>query len=1407
MTSTISKLVFKILCDNDGCLEVRQLNAKLAQSSFGVKLANLGSVLFDDGKIAIREGKQRVSGNNIRPDSLIVAKTSLRLCQRKAGECGQCDSLHLCRYFVCGGCTFGFKCKNPHSLASPHNAELLKRYGLQDLTEKQLYQLLLQNDPFLLPEVCPHYNKGDGPFGSCRFTTSCTKLHVCQHFLQDDCRFGPRCKRTHAVDEQGMKLFKRFSQENIRNLYKIYRNKFIITGQQESPAAAAQMLPDVTFSHQPAPHQPPQINPGTPTKSLSPSKPCSDGERNEICLYNIRKSCSFKEKCARVHWNLPYKWEALDRDGVTWKDLPDMEEIEKAYSDPACNTNCMDPLLSALEMLSFFRSSSNIKQRVDFKTMTYGGLPVRRLSTASSVLHPPHFILTTHWIWYWKEDDGSWIEYGQGGGNTTVTSETLEKMFLADKDAEFTFQAGKHQYAMRFKDAKGTQQMFQQNLKYQTKREIRRRPRFVSAQDVKDLKSGSSHSSSSSTAEHIPLHWDKKAIPDLGYKLVPLSRSDPDYNVEKDFRRTMPCSRIESIQRIQNPSLWKVFQWQKDQMQKRNGGKHVDEKLLFHGTEENLVEAICDQNFDWRMCGVHGTAYGKGSYFARDASYSDRYSKVRGSLNKIMFVARVLVGEYTKGSSSYVRPPPKLESKALYDSCVDSVINPSIFVIFEKQQIYPEYLIKSAVAAVHESLSQTPIEMAPTDVIIRVLCENHGCLDFEQLQELAQSNFGFEVADLRSVLFDDSIIAIREGKQTITSGYLIRPDSLVVAKTSLRICQKKPEECTQCQDLHLCRYLISGSCTFGDKCKNSHSLASHHNNGLLKRYGLQDLTEKQLLQLLLQNDPFLLPEVCAHYNKGDGQFGSCKFTTSCKKLHVCLHFLQGDCKFGCSCKRTHTFDEQALNLFRGFNKENIQNLYKIYKNKFIITGQQEKPTAPPVLPVVKVSPQQPSQKPPQKKSGSPAKSVSPSKPITDAERNEICLFFIRRHCSFKEKCSRVHWHLPYRWQVLDQDGVTWKDLVNMEEVEKAFCDPSCETSCKDQPAPRSVFLWLLNFQSAPKTEPCVDFKTMMYRGSPVRRLSTASSVSKPPHFILTTEWLWYWKENDGKWVEYGQGSGDTSVTSQTLENLYLADRETEIPFQAGKQNYVLHFKDAAGNQQMYQQNLQYQTKREVRRRPRFVSAHDVEEKLKSETSHTSSSSIVENVPSHWDKNALPDLGYKLLVLSKPAADYNMIETLFKRTMPNGNIESIQRIQNPSLWKVFQWQKEQMQKRNGGKPVNQLYLFHGTDETLVDAICEQNFDWRMCGVHGTAYGKGSYFARDASYSDRYSRAGGNHTKNMFVALVLVGEYTAGSSSYVRPPLKAESKALYDSCVNSTSKPSIFVIFEKQQIYPEYLIKYT
>ena len=123
----------------------------------------------------------------------------------------------------------------------------------------------------------------------------------------------------------------------------------------------------------------------------------------------------------------------------------------------------------------------------------------------------------------------------------------------------------------------------------------------------------------------------------------------------------------------------------------------ANEKQLFHGTSSDSVDAICKQNFDWRMCGKNGNKYGEGSYFASKASYSDCYARKDADGFQFMFLARVLVGLFTKGRSSYRRPPPKDPSTPasdLYDSCVNSKNDPTIFVVFDMDQYYPEYVFK-----------------------------------------------------------------------------------------------------------------------------------------------------------------------------------------------------------------------------------------------------------------------------------------------------------------------------------------------------------------------------------------------------------------------------------------------------------------------------------------------------------------------------------------------------------------------------------------------------------------------------------------------------------------------------------------------------------------------------------------
>ncbi|NXU15468.1 PAR12 polymerase, partial [Pardalotus punctatus] len=399
-----------------------------------------------------------------------------------------------------------------------------------------------------------------------------------------------------------------------------------------------------------------------------------------------------------------------------------------------------------------------------------------------------------------------------------------------------------------------------------------------------------------------------------------------------------------------------------------------------------------------------------------------------------------------------------------------------------------------------------------------------------------------------------------------------------------------------------------------------------------------------------------------------------------------------------------------------------------------------------------------------------------SKDSKEDNWDEICLFYVWKYCKLKDKCKSVHYHLPYKWEIYD--GIAWNDLSMMEEIEKAYCDPN-------------------NSSMASKS---IDFQTMTCCSSLVRRLSTPSSVTKPT-LLLTTQWIWYWKNNQDKWVEYGEQEEESSMTSPSsavIENLYQADPGAIVPFQAGQYQYELNFKE------MTQTNTALKTQRQVRRRPKFVSYEDVQ---KIKTGAQRDSSIPnQTCPSHWDASALPDLGYKAVVISNVTSEYNEIKQLFHQTMKNYSILKIQRIQNPSLWKVFQWQKEKMKRENGGKEVQEKLLFHGTDIISMKMVCTQNFDWRICGSNGINYGKGIYFARDACYSHAYCQAR-EKGRLMFVARVLVGDYVKGNAAYVRPPRKcADGLWFYDSCVDDELNPSVFVVFEKHQIYPEYIIEY-
>ncbi|NWW02553.1 PAR12 polymerase, partial [Oreocharis arfaki] len=698
---------------------------------------------------------------------------------------------------------------------------------------------------------------------------------------------------------------------------------------------------------------------------------------------------------------------------------------------------------------------------------------------------------------------------------------------------------------------------------------------------------------------------------------------------------------------------------------------------------------------------------------------------------------------------------------------------------------------------------------AVSSFLTQTLCAHGGRLGLRELQEYV----GLSAPQLQ-----DTLSAAGPRRFLVVEG-----GTEVLAVTDMRVCVSKA--CDGCERLHLCKLHLMGRCHLRpSSCKYSHDIMNAENKKVLKKHDLSGLSEDELQVLLLQNDEFFLPDTCQFYNKKGSH---CIQQNNCNKLHVCRHFLKGKCKFP-QCIMSHNLlDRHALSVLEtgGIDGKIASNFQAIYDYKHMEFNREQKKgygklqetvvlnriltvprikelktTSQSVESMLHVPPSQavlfiqsshtgpssivPAQSQDQLPTGvgdkdEGKKDNSTDKASTDNKKDscdEICLFYVWKYCKNKDKCKSVHYHLPYKWEI--HDGFSWRELSMMEEIEKAYCDPK-------------------NSSMASRN---INFQTMTCSSSLVRRLSTPSSVTKPT-FLLTTQWIWYWKDNQDKWIEYGEqeeGNSMTSPSSAIIENLYQASPDSIVPFQAGQHQYELNFKE------MTQTNIAFKTQRQVCRRPKFVSSEDVQ---KIKTSSQRDSSIPnQTCPSHWDASSLPDVGYKAVVISDVTSEYNKIKQLFHQTMKNYSILKIERIQNPSLWKVFQWQKEKMKKENGGKEVQEELLFHGTDVISMKTICTQNFDWRICGSNGTNYGKGIYFARDASYSHIYCQAT-EQGYLMFVARVLVGDYITGSAAYVRPPRKCVDRLwFYDSCVDDELNPSVFVVFEKHQIYPEYIIQY-
>lgn len=406
----------------------------------------------------------------------------------------------------------------------------------------------------------------------------------------------------------------------------------------------------------------------------------------EICMDFLQGICDYGRDCLKHHTRLPYHWQIRRTTTQKWQSVSNdsQEHLERFYCNPE-----NDRMRMKYGGQDFW---ADLNAMTVFETTEFDQL--RRLCT------PPCRNTSSLYNTFWKffcRDHFGWREYPE---SVVRLIEDANSQGLK----EVRFMMWNNHYILH-------------NSFF--RREIKRRPLFrscfnlipylktlggVPTQASLPLEATSSQiicPDGVTSANFYPETW-VYMHPSQDFIQVPVSAEDKSYRIIYNlFHKTVPefKYRILQILRVQNQFLWEKYKRKKEYMNRKMFGRDriINERHLFHGTSQDVVDGICKHNFDPRVCGKHATMFGQGSYFAKKASYSHNFSKKSSKGVHFMFLAKVLTGRYTMGSHGMRRPPPVNPGSVtsdLYDSCVDNFFEPQIFVIFNDDQSYPYFVIQ-----------------------------------------------------------------------------------------------------------------------------------------------------------------------------------------------------------------------------------------------------------------------------------------------------------------------------------------------------------------------------------------------------------------------------------------------------------------------------------------------------------------------------------------------------------------------------------------------------------------------------------------------------------------------------------------------------------------------------------------
>lgn len=642
---------------------------------------------------------------------------------------GSCQALHLCRNFIMTRCDLGPSCTFGHKFDTNHNNSILSKLYLDLIKTHNLLLIIKKvcrgNAP---PRVCGYYCTKDG----CRKKDHCKFLHICKDFVMNDGKCSTKnCPFNHQLTNKQCKTV--LSQhgmstnESIRDiLLKVKQFQERGAGRHSSPApkqdTKKQQEEESEDSQDSSDSDSDQEDTANTSVKRKTSKTrgkakekgskskgkkatikstdfCGDVEIPEICIYAVSNKCINEKKgCKYLHAKSLFHWQ-VEKDNKWYNfRIFQSKALESAYRDVSQNSIT----LPNIDVSKLVFDDKNILEilgpntwKANFREMCIGDpagkqLNIRRVSTPSSALST--LPQATVYEWYFEDEQGKWICYGDVNSSgkqdfvCNITSEDIEKQYVMNSSTTFVITNSHFKYKIDFAA------MTQTNLSTAKVREIRRRPTRLAYQ--KTGATTAAPAAASSDDSSLPGHWKPMKSQQM-YELVTLDANSIEFqDVCKSIKLMIPTAKISEVRRLQNVYLWRLFQYKKADLANRYDELTMNVQKLYHGTDSDFIDAICKENIDGRRYGNAKDKYGKGTYFSNSSSVARTYCTPDAQGHLFMILAEVIIGYVTLGNKNLNKPPQNNLTNEAYDTTVDSMTAPTIFVKYFKEEYYPEYIIK-----------------------------------------------------------------------------------------------------------------------------------------------------------------------------------------------------------------------------------------------------------------------------------------------------------------------------------------------------------------------------------------------------------------------------------------------------------------------------------------------------------------------------------------------------------------------------------------------------------------------------------------------------------------------------------------------------------------------------------------